>query len=181
MSLVTKSPVFVYKPYKLFFSVEDLSGNVYNMPGIERVVAGKVFYSPNMFKVIKQQLLLKGNCFFLKNFLFSSVFSNVSNFLVDRVAYARAPGTFCKIRKFKKKKKKMILIILPSKDEVYLRYNALAFMGKNTNFFVKKLVEGKYGNSLYQCKSIEVRGVAKNPVDHPNGGRTKTNKPEKSP
>lgn len=26
-----------------------------------------------------------------------------------------------------------------------------------------------------------VRGVAQNPVDHPNGGRTKTNKPERSP
>lgn len=75
----------------------------------------------------------------------------------------------------------MILIILPSKNEIYLRYNTLVFTGKNTNFFIKKLVEGKYGNSLYQSKSIEVRGVAKNPVDHPNGGRTKTNKPEKSP
>jgi large subunit ribosomal protein L2 len=26
-----------------------------------------------------------------------------------------------------------------------------------------------------------VRGVAMNPVDHPHGGRTKTNKPEVSP
>lgn len=26
-----------------------------------------------------------------------------------------------------------------------------------------------------------VRGVAQNAVDHPNGGRTKTNKPERSP
>lgn len=181
MTLVTKRPVFIYKPYKLYFSTEDLSGNIYNMPGIERIVAGKIFYSPNMFRVINQQLLLKGNCFFLKKLLFSTVFSNVSNFSINRVAFARAPGTFCKIRKFTKKKKKMILTILPSKNEIYLRYNTIAFVGKNTNFFVKKLVEGKYGNSLYQCKSIRVRGVAKNPVDHPNGGRTKTNKPEKSP
>ncbi|MCB1713346.1 MAG: hypothetical protein KDH96_13040 [Candidatus Riesia sp.] len=27
----------------------------------------------------------------------------------------------------------------------------------------------------------KVRGVAMNPVDHPHGGRTKTNNPEKSP
>lgn len=26
-----------------------------------------------------------------------------------------------------------------------------------------------------------VRGVAKNPVDHPHGGRTKTNSPEVTP
>lgn len=181
MTLVTKRPTFIYKPYKQFFLVEDLSGNVYNMPGIERVVAGKVFYSPSMFRVISRQFLLKGNCFFLKNLLFSTIFSNVSNLSINRVVFAKAPGTFCRIRKFTKKKKKMILIILPSKNEIYLRYNTLVFIGKNTNFFIKKLVEGKYGNSLYQSKSIEVRGVAKNPVDHPNGGRTKTNKPEKSP
>ena len=30
-------------------------------------------------------------------------------------------------------------------------------------------------------KKIMVRGVAKNPVDHPNGGRTKAKQPEKSP
>lgn len=28
---------------------------------------------------------------------------------------------------------------------------------------------------------IHVRGVAMNPVDHPNGGRTKAKQPEKSP
>ena len=28
---------------------------------------------------------------------------------------------------------------------------------------------------------IAVRGVAKNPVDHPNGGRTKAKQPELSP
>ena len=106
MALVTKRPVFIYKPYKLFFSTEDLSGNIYNMPGVERIVAGKIFYSPNMFRMINEQLLLKGNCFFLKNLLFSTIFSNVSNFLINRVTFARAPGTFCKIRKFTKKKKK---------------------------------------------------------------------------
>lgn len=30
-------------------------------------------------------------------------------------------------------------------------------------------------------KKIIVRGVAKNPVDHPNGGRTKVKQPERSP
>jgi large subunit ribosomal protein L2 len=28
---------------------------------------------------------------------------------------------------------------------------------------------------------VTVRGVAMNPIDHPHGGRTKTNKPEVSP
>ena len=30
-------------------------------------------------------------------------------------------------------------------------------------------------------KLLTVRGVAKNPVDHPNGGRTKAKQPELSP
>jgi large subunit ribosomal protein L2 len=38
----------------------------------------------------------------------------------------------------------------------------------------------KAGDNLYRGFKPRVRGVAMNPVDHPNGGRTKTNQPEKS-
>ena len=47
-------------------------------------------------------------------------------------------------------------------------------MFNNTNF-------GKAGNLKIVGRKPKVRGVAKNPVDSPHGGRTKTNKPEVSP
>ena len=46
---------------------------------------------------------------------------------------------------------------------------------KNKNLILKKKYTYKWRNT----KSI-VRGVAMNPVDHPHGGNTKTNKPEVS-
>jgi len=39
---------------------------------------------------------------------------------------------------------------------------------------------GKAGINFILGKKPKVRGVARNPVDHPHGGRTKTNQPEVS-
>ena len=50
------------------------------------------------------------------------------------------------------------------------------FLAKN----YKKVV-GSAGINFFNGVNPRVRGVAMNPVDHPNGGRTKTPKPEKSP
>ena len=46
---------------------------------------------------------------------------------------------------------------------------------------VNKEIYGKAGSLRYRGLKPKVRGVAMNPVDHPHGGRTKTNKPEVSP
>jgi large subunit ribosomal protein L2 len=50
-----------------------------------------------------------------------------------------------------------------------------------TNLSLHKNVSGKWSNSGKILNRIVVRGVAKNPVDHPNGGRTKAKQPELSP
>ena len=80
-----------------------------------------------------------------------------------------------------KKTVKLILMQLPSMQTYLFFKNTRSFIGKNTNFFNNKFVEGKWGFSLHKTKLITVRGVAMNPVDHPNGGRTKAKQPEKSP
>ena len=76
---------------------------------------------------------------------------------------------------------KLFKIILPSKQIKFFLPNNICFIGKNS-LSVKKLFKpGKAGyNSNVGFKPI-VRGVAMNPVDHPNGGRTKSCTPEKSP
>jgi large subunit ribosomal protein L2 len=53
-------------------------------------------------------------------------------------------------------------------------------MGRNMNLLKKFSRASKAGDSHMQGFKPKVRGVAMNPVDHPNGGRTKTNQPEKS-
>lgn len=85
------------------------------------------------------------------------------------------------IRKKDLKKTKIISIELPSGVLKYFNYSTLSMFSSNFFFKKNKLIEGSWGFSLKTSKKIVVRGVAKNPVDHPNGGRTKTNKPERSP
>lgn len=80
-----------------------------------------------------------------------------------------------------KKTVKLILVKLPSTLTYFFLKDVRCFIGKNTNFFTNKFVEGKWGTSLSRTKQLSVRGVAMNPVDHPNGGRTKAKQPEKSP
>jgi len=53
-------------------------------------------------------------------------------------------------------------------------------MGRNINLLKKFSRSSKAGDSFLRGFKSKVRGVAMNPVDHPNGGRTKTNQPEKS-
>jgi len=58
--------------------------------------------------------------------------------------------------------------------------SSLVFLGRNANINKKFSVLGKAGLSRKLGFNPIVRGVAMNPVDHPNGGRTKTNSPSKS-
>ncbi len=136
-------------------------------------------YNITLFKYLKNKFYFRGlliNLYKLPNFV---VFSNI--IINNKITYSKSSGTFCKIKKSKKSKKKLILIILPSKTEIFLSKFVKVYIGKNKNFKVNELVEGKFGYSLHVKKNINVRGVAMNPVDHPNGGRTKTPQPERSP
>jgi large subunit ribosomal protein L2 len=74
-----------------------------------------------------------------------------------------------------------MVVKLPSGKLYYFIKTTRCFIGKSFNFFNNKFIEGKWGFSLHKKKKISVRGVAMNPVDHPNGGRTKAKQPEKSP
>lgn len=64
--------------------------------------------------------------------------------------------------------KKFIKMVYPSKKEVVLNKYDMSFF--TTHQFYKNLK-----------KKIVVRGIAKNPVDHPNGGNSNTKQPLKTP
>lgn len=75
----------------------------------------------------------------------------------------------------------MCYIELPSKKLKLLPLYVYCIFSNNKNFFYNKLVDGGWGYSQKTKKLVSVRGVAKNPVDHPQGGRTKAKQPELSP
>jgi large subunit ribosomal protein L2 len=76
---------------------------------------------------------------------------------------------------------KLTLISLPSGKEKLINSFTFASLGKCYNEEFNLTCPGKAGSLLNRGLKSKVRGVAKNPVDHPHGGRTKTNKPEVSP
>jgi large subunit ribosomal protein L2 len=107
--------------------------------------------------------------------------SNITNITNTKITFAKAGGTYAKIKKNKKSKKKLLLLELPSRQQLLVTKNTKVYVGQNQNFRTNELIEGKWGYGFSLKKKINVRGVAMNPVDHPNGGRTKTVQPERSP
>ena len=57
---------------------------------------------------------------------------------------------------------------------------SFVILGRNSNPDSRFNRIGKAGIMYNIGKKPKVRGVARNPVDHPHGGRTKTNQPEVS-
>lgn len=113
--------------------------------------------------------------FFSEFFFISNIFSSSKrNFLV------KSCGTFAQIFFFDYELN-LVFLKLPSGVFIYISFFFLAILGRNLGFIKKFGVVGHAGYFFKLKKKKNVRGVAKNPVDHPHGGRTKTNKPEVSP
>ncbi len=99
-----------------------------------------------------------------------------------RVLYklALAGGTYFKIL-YRSFCKTFYVMTIPSGLIIRVPSEGLAVMGRSSNTQNNKRVLGLAGINFFNGVNPRVRGVAMNPVDHPNGGRTKTPKPERSP
>ena len=93
--------------------------------------------------------------------------------------YARSAGTFCKVFLIHFWWRHAYLK-LPSNRKLKISSETFIFIGKCSNTAYRKFVVGNAGTAMYRGKKPKVRGVAMNPVDHPNGGRTKTCRPLKN-
>lgn len=110
------------------------------------------------------------------NFIICFIFNNTNQY----AAFSKSSGCNS-VKKKIHKKLKLTYIQLPSKKTLVINSYAFCIFSENNNFYLNKIVEGGWGYSYKLKKLIHVRGVAKNPVDHPNGGRTKAKQPEKTP
>lgn len=70
---------------------------------------------------------------------------------------------------------KLCIFFLPSKKELILPNQIFIFKGRRS-YKLSNLHKPSYMKYLLKKKTVSVRGVAMNPVDHHNGGRT-TRKP----
>lgn len=94
--------------------------------------------------------------------------------------YSRSTGTKSKIIKFDKTTHST-LIQLPSGVKKIFSFYSFVLLGRVANASHNKCLNNKSGYwRAFGIKSM-VRGVAKNPVDHPHGGRTKAIKHQRTP
>lgn len=94
--------------------------------------------------------------------------------------YCSAAGTFSKIIE-QKFDYNITKIILSTGKLKFINNNNFVTLGRNSNIYNFFQIKSNAKSLYYFNKKSKVRGVAMNPVDHPHGGRTKTNKPECSP
>lgn len=94
--------------------------------------------------------------------------------------FCRAGGTFCTIVRFNIEKGNCTVKIPSGKFKV-IPESSYATLGRNSNLLPRGIWLGKAGWNIRRGFRPNVRGVAMNPVDHPHGGRTKSNSPERTP
>lgn len=110
----------------------------------------------------------KGYTMKLKNIPEGSLLNSVEITKNSGGILARAAGTFCiLLKKFSSDK---ILIRLPSKEEIFLKENYIATIGRVSNINHKFIRSYKAGQNRWRNIKPTVRGIARNPVDHPHGG-----------
>jgi len=128
--------------------------------------------------ILKKKYFI-GDVVFFKNLKPGSIIYNICNLNLKKSIYARSPGTYCIFLSFFNET--TVKIKLPSGKIILLNFNFSCVLGRNSNLTKVKEVVGKAGRNILRGFKPSVRGVAMNPVDHPHGGRTKTNSPEKTP
>jgi len=104
------------------------------------------------------------------------IFNNANTFMT----YAKSSGASA-IKRKDARKFKLIYVELPSGVLRLFPSYTNCILADARNIYLNKIVEGGWGYFVKAKKHIVVRGVAMNPVDHPNGGRTKAKQPELSP
>ena len=107
--------------------------------------------------------------------------SNVAMVLLRGIQYARSFGSRCLIIKLDTRTG-LSLVRLPSGIKKVFPAFSLSSAGvSGLKIFKKDLVSSKSGTHRNKGRGVVVRGVAKNPVDHPHGGRTKAIKYQRTP
>ena len=96
------------------------------------------------------------------------------------IQYVRSAGCFAKITKFDRENH-VSLVKLPSGVRKFFSTYSVLAMGPSALKLKRKTANTKSGFWRSYGLKPKVRGVARNPVDHPHGGRTKSIKYPRTP
>lgn len=164
-----------------FFSVNEFSDGSMN---VFKTLYGfsftKIYNSPQ----ILYKYFFKNNFFLQKKYLFyfdvRDKFFLLNSYLSNSF-FATSAGTFCVIKN-KECSKNIFHIQIPSSILKIFCVLSTAYLGRVSNIYSKYRFYSSFSNKfLIKKKNPSTRGIAKNPVDHPNGGRSKIKHPFKTP
>lgn len=102
----------------------------------------------------------------------------VSNIGFNVPVWSTSPGTYSTITSIREGR---VFIKLPSGAQLILGAGLYAIIGRNAGTKHNKEYLGKASAICGRRKKITVRSAAKNPIDHPNGGRTRGKQKIKTP
>jgi len=129
----------------------------------------------------KFSLNYNSNCSVLLKYLnYNTIFFNIELQPSNGGKYSRSAGTFCKLISTNLQKNYSKIILPTGKIKIISIY-CLVSLGRASNIFYKNQFFSKAGYNRNLGIRPSVRGVAMNPIDHPHGGRTKSNSPEVTP
>jgi large subunit ribosomal protein L2 len=140
--------------------------------------SGKLFYSLAADNIqfskeisgslsLKESKFISGSTLRLSEIPVGTSVYNVENNHYSQIA--RAAGVSCEILKVSDS----CVLRLPSKKIITLSADNLATIGRVSNILHNNQIKGKAGANRWIGRKPVVRAVAKNPIDHPHGGKTK--------
>ena len=156
----------IYKSFDRYIGMFRNTQGIFKiLPLLDCIALGnKINFYRNVLRFI--YFMYVGSIMQLK---FYKLFFLISNVGISLPKFSKAQGTYSLILK---KKNNLVLIKLPSKQLIWISNLYYGMLGRNAGVFKYKEYLGKASINYFH-KSIIVRSVAKNPIDHPNGGRTR--------
>lgn len=111
------------------------------------------------------------NTSYVMNFPIGTFIHNIESVPNSGAVYARSAGTYAQI--IEKRKDSYVLIRMPSKETRLVHGYCMCSVGIVSNILFRNRRLYKAGQNINLGVRPKVRGVAKNPVDHPHGGRAR--------
>ena len=170
----------LYYSAKFFFKIITSSGELYYLPGPVNLQLFKLYHT--FIRAKTPHITLVATLFhYLYKFVVLTKISNITFNKLYKMQIAVARGSYAVLLYYDSIKSR-VKITLPSKKKIFLYFLMIAFPAYINNDFLKyKTRINKHSYYKFIGKKNIVRGVAKNPVDHPNGGNTKSKPKYKTP
>jgi large subunit ribosomal protein L2 len=160
---------FVYDSFRnsLLMGIMYLNGIFSYRIGINKVIIGSLFLS----NILTKECIKDASVTFLFNISVGKFICNIPCILNKKIGICRSAGMGVQLLKLDIERKIGMLKLQKSKKYI-LSSESIVVFGKVCNLFFRYIFHGKAGYKINRGKRPVVRGIARNPVDHPNGGRT---------